>query len=122
MPALCTGPAMTLGNMRNAMGADDVRNWNEDTAMNIEAISREEFDRYRASRGSFPWVHERGWFRLAAILGILIFDAVEENWSYVVLLPDADGRYRGGDLGTKFESSEDAIAALHQSMRKLRNG
>ena len=90
--------------------------------MIIEVISREEFDRYHASRGSFPWVNERGWFRLGAVLGILIFDAVDENWSYVVLLPDGDGRYRGGDLSTKFESSEEAIAALHQSMRKQTNG
>lgn len=86
--------------------------------MMIEAISREEFDRYHTSRGSFPWVDERGWFRLAGVLGVLIFDAVDENWSYVVLFPDADGGYRGGDLGARFESSEDAIAALHQSMRK----
>lgn len=108
--------------MRDAAGPDDMRNWNEHTSMIIEAISREEFDRFRASRGSFPWFHERGWFRLAAILGILIFDAVDEKWSYIVLLPDADGRYRGGDLGTKFESSEDAIAALHRSMREQTNG
>ncbi len=86
--------------------------------MTIEAISREEFDRFHVSRGSFPWVDERGWFRLAAILGVLIFDAVDENWSFVVLVPDAVGGYHGGDRGTKFESSEDAIAALHQSMRK----
>ncbi|WOJ90311.1 hypothetical protein RZS28_03150 [Methylocapsa polymorpha] len=90
--------------------------------MIIEAISREEFDRYRPSRGSFPWFEERGWFRLATTLGILIFDAVDENWSYIVLLPDAEGRYRGGDRGANFESSEDAIAALRQSMRKQTNG
>ncbi|WP_026608063.1 hypothetical protein [Methylocapsa acidiphila] len=90
--------------------------------MSIEAITRDEFDQHHVSRGSFPWAHERGWFRLAAILGVLIFDAVDENWSYVVLLPDGEGGYRGGDLGTKFESFEDAIDALHQSMRNQMNG
>lgn len=81
-----------------------------------EAIAREEFHIVVRDEGH-PQLHdEREWYRFKDTFGVVIFDKVDKDWSYVVAAYDA-GRYRGVDLGVNSKTIEDARCTLFQKMR-----
>jgi hypothetical protein len=79
-------------------------------------LSEEQFDAFPVYRDAMPWLKERRWFRHNDMLGILIFDEADQDWSFVALARDESGIYRGFDLGTSFGSASEAIASLEKAI------
>ena len=54
-----------------------------------------------------------------AVLGVVILDLVDKDYSWVVLTENDQGPgYTAIDMGASLPTEEDATAALHDAMRK----
>ena len=63
---------------------------------------------------------ETAWFKQDDLLGIVLLDRIDNDWSYVTLAkhPDRGWKYRCMDVKTSMPSFDAAKAALAASMRK----
>jgi hypothetical protein len=57
---------------------------------------------------------ERAWFKHAAMLGTVLLDNIDHDWSFVALGKDQRGQYRGFDLGTSYPRAEATQLALEK--------
>lgn len=62
-----------------------------------------------------PVTDERAWFSYGPRLGIVLFDNVDHDWSWVVLARDPD-RFAAVDVGTSLASFDDARRQLTDAM------
>jgi hypothetical protein len=89
--------------------------------MKMIEVNREEFDKRLGNvariEGLAPIV-EKAWFVTESgnLGGIIAFDQVDKNWSFVVLGRDQTGIFRGIDLQVDLESIGKAQTALFRSM------
>lgn len=63
---------------------------------------------------------EKRWYKHDTLLGIVLIDNVDNDWSFVALAPDARKphgcAFRAFDVGTSFERIEQAEAALDAAL------
>lgn len=59
---------------------------------------------------------EKAWFTHDKLLGIVLFDTVDHDWSFVVLHDD-DG-YRACEVGTSFPDQKAATVALEKVLHR----
>ena len=61
---------------------------------------------------------ERFWYEHHPFLGIVLFDKIDKDWSYVALHRE-DGVFRCFDLGVSFNSPKEAEFALEKSLTAI---
>jgi hypothetical protein len=90
----------------------------------LKNISRDEF--HSLYHGpTLPFLQEIEWFSdsIARVLGTVIHDLVDDDFSYVVLGRDECGLFRAIDLRASIKSQEQAGEALREKMKEhLRTG
>jgi hypothetical protein len=90
----------------------------------VEEITASEFNRHKIGRRITPAsqmigrpVHtEIEWYRQRILLGIVILDNVDNDWSFVALAKPAN-EYTVFDLGHSFSSIKIARAALAKALQ-----
>ena len=90
----------------------------------MEEITAREFNRHNIGQRVTPAsqmigrpVHtEIEWYRHGILLGIVILDNIDNDWSFVALAKPAD-RYTVFDLGHSFSSIETARTALAKALQ-----
>lgn len=89
----------------------------------IHKLSEAEFDSFRPVRGPLGALigEEKEWYadRRRNVIGVLILDRIDRDWSYVILGRDAHGRFRAIDAQVSFESPEQARTQLRSELRRL---
>jgi len=83
--------------------------------MSFIEISREEFDSFKIARmGIFP---EHAWFRSTEIdiVGVIVKDPIDNDWSYALLSKEEDGVYRYLNGEISLENQHDAITLLSEA-------
>src|SRR6516162_2401941 len=86
---------------------------------NIREITQAEFEQIPSyNAGIAPRLVEKRWFLddAAGILGVVLFDPADQDWSFVTLRRDDVGVYRAVDLGHSFKDNAAAAAAMRKSM------
>ena len=66
--------------------------------------------------------HELMWYATDddAVLGVVILDLVDKDYSWVVLTENDQGSgFTAIDIGASLPSEDDATAALHDAMRSI---
>jgi len=83
-------------------------------------LTKEDFAAYRVGGFPMPWLEERFWYRLDDVLGIVIFDKMDKDWSFVVLTKSiTDEIYCAVETGHSFGSKNEAMHALHDEMERV---
>jgi hypothetical protein len=85
----------------------------------LKNISRDEFHSlYHGS--TLPFLQEIEWFSdpIVRVLGVVIRDLADRDFSYVVLGRDEHGLFRAIDLQASIESQEQAGEALREKMKE----
>ncbi len=89
----------------------------------IHKLSEAEFDSFRPVRGPLGALigEEKEWYaaRRENVIGVLILDRIDKDWSYVILGRDSRGRFRAIDAQVSFESPEEARTQLLNGLRRL---
>lgn len=55
---------------------------------------------------------ERAWFQHGDMLGVVLHDNVDHDWSFVVLARDLSEQHRCFNLGTDYQSQDQATRAM----------
>jgi hypothetical protein len=91
--------------------------------MAINPISRDEFDAYEPFRapGVEMLADEQEWYAddFGNVLGSVIRDKVDDDWSYVILGRDERGRFRAIDVDSSIETRQRASTELLRKMAEL---
>lgn len=86
-------------------------------------ISLEEFEQYNFERSPnlIGLVTERMWFSMdeANLIGTVLFDNIDKDWSFVIMALEEDGEFRFTDGGVSINSDEGAFTALTLGMQKI---
>jgi hypothetical protein len=84
----------------------------------VEAITETEFLRLAPQFAvTLPTTTEKGWYRCGDVLGLVLIDNVDHDWSWVVLGRDEGGNYRAVDLGVNCATDGDAYTAMSCALR-----
>jgi hypothetical protein len=78
----------------------------------MNAITRQQFHCPDMPMACSPHATEMAWFAHAAMLGAVLLDSVDKDWSFVAMGPDEEDRYRCFDLGVNLPTAEAARTAL----------
>ena len=89
------------------------------TSLELKNISEEEFQTLYEGPPSFmheevEWVSDL----LEHVLGTVVRDRIDDDWSYVVLGRDEHGTFRAVDLKVSLPDEETASEQLWQKMRE----
>jgi hypothetical protein len=88
----------------------------------IHKLNEKEFDAFKPLRGSLAALvgDEKEWYadRRGNVIGVLILDRIDKDWSYVVLGRDQHGKFRTIDAQVSFETQEDARDRLITELRR----
>ncbi|UUW08296.1 restriction endonuclease [Flavobacterium plurextorum] len=86
--------------------------------MTLKSISREKFDNYDFMRFSTFSAKEYYWFADddANIIGSVLLDNYDKDWSYIILAKEEDGTYALADIAVSIEMEENAVEKLTQKM------
>lgn len=89
--------------------------------MNVIQISKEEFRELTQLYTPLFSSNERAWFKstIVEILGTLILDPFDKDWSYVILAKNTSGAYEAIDTKINFLNSDEAIEALVEKMIQI---
>lgn len=88
----------------------------------MRQITQAEFNQHQIFRlqpsvaeilGFEEYTEERSWFAHDDLLGIVLFDKVDSDWSFVALHDDGAG-YRAFDTAASFPSQQAATQALEK--------
>lgn len=92
--------------------------------MALIEISEENFKQYNVKRSPtlLGITSEFRWFSddEEKILGILLIDKIDKDWSYVILAQEEDGEYRFSDGEVSIISEAHAAESLIKKMQKIR--
>lgn len=83
----------------------------------MKKITKDEFKALTPPYPQFGMTTERGWYQHASLLGIVLLDNIDHDWSFVALGKDSDGTYRAFDSGVNHPSYEAAETALEKVLR-----
>lgn len=90
--------------------------------MAIRQISEQEFYENNIQKNPMAFVlgEEKKWFVDSDknLLGIVILDKIDKDWSYVILGKDEDGQFRAVDVNASIQSNDYATDALIVKMTK----
>ena len=90
--------------------------------MAIRQISEQEFYENNIQKNPMAFVlgEEKKWFVDSDknLLGIVILDKIDKDWSYVILGKDEDGQFRAVDVNSSIQSNDYATDALIVKMTK----
>jgi hypothetical protein len=81
----------------------------------MQAITLQEFNTYPLGnypRSSLGITTEMLWFKHESMLGIVLLDNVDNDWSFVALSRHDDGKYYAFDVGVSKPDTKAAVAAL----------
>lgn len=86
--------------------------------MAIKRISQDEFDKYNVIKFPTGLSTETDWFidDETNLLGVLLIDNIDKDWSYVILASDEQGEYKYDDGGVSVESEDQVIQKLQSKM------
>ena len=88
--------------------------------MSITRISKLKFDKFNPQRTAEVQLvtEERDWFSAPGgnVIGAVLMDKIDSDWSYVVLGHDERGKYRCIDLGVSHSTQEEAESELRTKM------
>lgn len=89
--------------------------------MALREISQAEFTRYNFNQLPNFVAAEKYWYadNSSNIIGTVLLDNFDKDWSYVILAKDEDGEYRAADIKISFETADDAIGSLSTKMRDI---
>lgn len=90
--------------------------------MAIREISEEEFNFYNIGRApSLMLAEEVSWFAddEARLLGTVLIDKIDKDWSYIILALESDGVYRYADGKVSVEDQEECEDELKDSIRDI---
>lgn len=94
--------------------------------MALRQITLEEFEKYNTKREQiFPFAEEKKWYSEddVNIIGTLLFDKIDLDWSYVIIAKEEDGVYRASDVEVSIESQDLADRKLVEKMHSIsKNG
>ncbi|TAK64066.1 MAG: hypothetical protein EPO22_06020 [Dehalococcoidia bacterium] len=89
----------------------------------IRKLTEAEFEAFRPARGPLGELigEEKEWYadRRGNVIGVLVLDRIDKDWSYVVLGRDARGKFRAIDAQVSFQSPEQARTELVSKLRRL---
>lgn len=90
--------------------------------MAIEKIQKSQFDLFNPGRTAMIQMltEERAWFADAKrnVLGTVLLDKIDNDWSYVVLGRDEQSDFRSIDMNANFATQADAESELLEKMRQ----
>jgi hypothetical protein len=92
-------------------------------SVKMKQITEKECNQYRILRQRSPVEYmgyskpteERAWYAHNNLLGIVLFDKVDSDWSFVALYNDC-GLFRAYDVGASFHAAEAAEEALREAL------
>lgn len=91
--------------------------------MGIKTLTRNEFDGFKPMRaaGIEALIQEKEWFRDDAsnILGAVLFDKTDKDWSFVIMGRDEKGKFRAIELDASIRTQDDARKKLMAKMSEL---
>ncbi|PWT76439.1 MAG: hypothetical protein C5B60_04120 [Chloroflexi bacterium] len=75
------------------------------------------------STSTHPYTTEKAWYRYdhpvsGILLGIVLFDNVDNDWSYVAQSRKPGDTYKAFEVETSFPTQEDATAALQETLER----
>jgi hypothetical protein len=84
----------------------------------MKQITTDEFNQHKIGRRitPIPFCTEVEWYRQGVLLGIVILDDIDNDWSFVALAKPA-AEYIAFDLGHSFSCIEAARAALEKALQ-----
>lgn len=90
------------------------------TPPQLKPISKSRFD-YLCDHSFLElFAREEEWWSDSKehLLGIILLDRFDKDWSWVVLCRDEHGRFRGIDLAVSISTRDEARTALQNKMRE----
>lgn len=89
----------------------------------IHKLSEKEFDSFRPVRGPLTALvgDEKEWYaaRRGNVIGVLVLDRIDKDWSYVILGRDRHGKFRAIDAQVSFETEQQARQRLLTELRRI---
>jgi hypothetical protein len=122
------GPATHFGNFSATEGPASVsyiivRQQHTTPTMAIKSITQSEFDTFKPSRSPMiaAITEEVEWFtdQARTIIGSVIYDKTDSDWSYVILGRDERGSFRAIQAKSTIEDRETAKTQLLMAMSKV---
>lgn len=89
---------------------------------NIRQISQEQFDNFNVAKSPISFIAtEKEWFSSDndKILGLILKDNIDKDWSYVILGLDETDTYRAIDVKVSEESLDNIRSILYRKMGSL---
>jgi len=88
--------------------------------MSLKSINSRNFNSYNFERFPTFSAVEHYWFAddEAHIIGTVLLDNYDKDWSYVILALDGDGLYTLADLEVSIEKEENAVEKLTSKMKQ----
>jgi len=71
------------------------------------------WDHIDGSTTTRPYTTEKAWYRHENLLGVVLLDNIDNDWSFVALSKQ-EGSYKAFDVETSFPTQEEATAALQR--------
>lgn len=88
----------------------------------VQKLNEKEFDAFKPLRGSLAALvgDEKEWYadRRGNVIGVIILDRIDKDWSYVVLGRDQHGKFRTINAEVSFESQQEARDRLLAELRR----
>jgi hypothetical protein len=90
---------------------------------NVRRITADEFDRFKPTRGPLTTLigEEREWYASlnGNVIGVLVRDRIDKDWSYAVLGRDQHGKFRAIDFDVSVATEPEARNKLIASMQSF---
>lgn len=91
--------------------------------MAFREISLEKFEEYNFTRqpNLIGLVREEYWYSEdeAGVIGTVLLDNIDKDWSFVIMAKEDDGEYRAIDMGVSHASETEAIDTISQKILKI---
>lgn len=89
----------------------------------IRQLSRDEFDEHKPSRGPLSALtgEEREWYAddRDIVIGVLVLDKIDNDWSYIILGRDRRKKFREIDVQVSIRDKTKAREKLMNSLERL---
>jgi len=81
----------------------------------MDADGKMVWDHVDGSTSTQPFTTEKAWYRQGDLLGVVLLDNIDNDWSYVALSKQG-GSYKAFEVETSFQTQEQATAALQETL------
>lgn len=83
----------------------------------MREITKAEYLAHNVKDRSSPLTTEIRWFERSNLLGVLLRDNVDKDWSFVALAQDGD-EWKAFDLGVSHPTPDAALTALNIALQR----